>query len=314
MANSLTAIPPCEQPQAIDSIVAAARSAHPSANVTDIFLYGASNLSTVVRFADNVQVYVDACTLRVLGQQPRYAGFFGTLESLHKARFAKRAGKLGVRAGAFGLLALVVLGLVAWWPRRKAALTYKPHLRGRSLLLNLHMTTGVYASIVLLVVGATAIPISLGWSPEKALVPSLQRSVGDPSNVSLERAWQAARAGLPRAFRWASIALPRPEKPIEIDLVAANAPHDEAKSIVYVDPRNGRVLASYPYDTLDAAVKLQFLMLAVHTGRAGGPAGEGLLFLGMIAVVVLAYVGVDSFVSKRRHDVASNAGRFSQSD
>jgi uncharacterized iron-regulated membrane protein len=83
---------------------------------------------------------------------------------------------------------------------------------------------------------------------------------------------------------------------MEIEIVAASAPHDEAHSIVYLDPRNARVLAFYPYDQLDAATKLRFWMLAVHTGRAGGPLVEGLLFLGMIAVPVLAYAGVDSFV------------------
>jgi uncharacterized iron-regulated membrane protein len=301
MAMRLWAIPPCEQPQAVDAIVAAAQSIHPTGKVTDVLLYGAPTSSTIVRFADNDQAYVDACTLRVLGRQSRYAGFFGSLESLHKGRFAKRAGKLGARIGAFALLTLLVLGAFAWWPRRKTALTYKPRLRGRALLLNLHMTTGLYASVALLIVAVTAIPISLGWSPEKALIPALPRGVADPPNVSLERAWQSARVAMPQSFRWASIALSRPERPIEIDLVAASAPHDEAKSIVYVDPRNGRVLASYPYDTLDAAVKLQFLMLAVHTGRAGGLVVQSLLFMGMIAVLVLAYAGVDSFLRSLRY-------------
>lgn len=291
----LLRIAPCRQPRAVDSIVAAARLVHP-AKVTDVFLYGASDASTMVRFADNDQVYVDGCTGRVLGQQPRYGGFFGSLESLHKGRFAKRAGKLAARTGAFGLAALLTLGLIAWWPRRKRALTFNPRLRGRALALNVHMTIGAYASIVLLLSAATAIPISLGWSPEKRLAPALARRFEDPPSITLERNWRAARSVMPQAFRWASIQVPRSERPMEITIVAANAPHDEAHTAVYVDPRNARVLAFYPYDKLDAATKLRFWMLAAHTGRAGGPLVESLLFLGMIAVPVLAYAGVDSFV------------------
>jgi vanillate O-demethylase ferredoxin subunit len=291
----LLTIPPCRQPRSVDSIVAAARSVHPG-KVTDVFLYGKPIASTIVRFADNEQVYVDGCTARVLGKQARYAGFFGSLESLHKGRFAKRAGKLGVRTGAFGLAALLILGLFAWWPRRKRALAFHLRLRGRALALNVHMTVGAYASIVLLVAAATAIPISLGWSPEKSLVPPLPKHFDDPSSLTLEDGWQAARSVIPQAFRLASIKVPRSRRPMEIDIVTASAPHDEAQSIVYVDPRDARVLAFYPYDKLNAAIKLRFWMLAVHTGRAGGPLVETLLFLGMIAVPVLAYAGVDSFV------------------
>lgn len=83
---------------------------------------------------------------------------------------------------------------------------------------------------------------------------------------------------------------------MEIAIVLASAPHDEARSTVYVDPRNARVLAFYPYERLDAATKLRFWMQAIHTGRAGGPLVESLLFLGMIAVPVLAYAGLVSFV------------------
>lgn len=295
MEPGLLTIAPCRQSRSVDSIVAAARSAH-AAKVTDVFLYGASDASTMVRFADNDQVYVDGCTARVLGQQSRYSGFFGSLESLHKARFAKHAGKLAARAGAFGLATLLTLGLFVWWPRRKRALAFNPRLRGRALALNVHMTIGAYASIVLLIAAATAIPISLGWSPEKRLAPALPRHFEDPTSVTLERDWLAARSVMPQAFRWASMQVPRANRPMEIDIVVAGAPHDEAHSIVYVDPRNARVLAFYPYDKLDAATKLRFWMLALHTGRAGGPLVESLLFLGMIAVPVLAYFGVDSFV------------------
>lgn len=293
----LLTIAPCRQPRPVDSILAAARSVHPE-RVTQVFLYGAPGASTMVRFADNMQAYVDGCTARVLGEQPRYAGFFGSLESLHKGRFAKQAGKLAVRTGAFALATLLILGLFAWWPRRKRALAFNTHLRGRALAMNVHMTIGAYASIVLFVAAATAIPISLGWSPEKNLAPRLPKRLDDPTPVSVERDWHAARAVTAQAFRWASIQIPRPHRPMEIDVVAANAPHDEAHSIVYVDPRNARVLAFYPYDNLDAATKLRFWMLAVHTGRAGGPLVESLLFLGMIAVPVLAYAGIDSFVRR----------------
>jgi uncharacterized iron-regulated membrane protein len=240
MSPRLLTIAPCPQPRPVDAIVAAARSADPG-KATDIFLYGAPTASTVVRFSDNNQVYVDGCTARVLGEQSRYAGFFGSLESLHKVRFAQHAGKLTARTGAFGLTALLVLGLFAWWPRRKRALAFNPRLRGRALAINVHMTIGAYASIVLLVAAVTAIPISLGWSPEKALVPKLPKRVDDPSSIALERYWQAARSVMPQPFRSASMQVPRPHRPMEIDIVAARAPHDEAHSIVYLDPRNARV-------------------------------------------------------------------------
>lgn len=303
---------PCDDRATLDRRVAAARSSHPGSAVTYVYQYGDSADSTLVRFSDSDQLYVDTCTARVLGAQWRYAGFFGTFEGLHKAKFARGPGMTAIGVVALALAALLVVGgLAAWWPRRRAAYILNLRLRDRARALNVHQTVGLYAALVVFVVAITAVPLSLGWArsalfvatrsvniTEDAPLPPLPARVADARILTLQGAWDQARSILPAPYRWGSIRIPGREQPFEIGMVARGAPNGEARSYVYIDPRDGRIVATRLYSSLNLGTKLYYWALAVHTGRAGGPVVRAVMLLGMLALVVVAYAGFDSYVRK----------------
>lgn len=327
-------IPSCTRPLPVDSIAAAAARYHPKGHVIYVWLYGSPTASTMVRFSNQDQVYVDGCTGTALGQLPRYGGLFGTVEALHRFKFMEDAGGMLI-IGYASLLFTVVLivgGVFLWWPRRssawKSALKLNPRLRGRAFTLNLHTTVGVYSSIVIFVVAFTAVPLSLNWA--KATLYAATRSTeikeGGPrklpalkhhaatsgaatasKTISMQRAWEEARGLIGGPFNWASLRYPAKGKPtVEIALVPQNVPHSDARSYVYIDPRNGKVVSYQPYEAMSVGSKLYLWMLALHTGHFGGAFVQVLMLFGMIGVVALGYSGIESFVRKtfRRPRVA----------
>jgi ferredoxin-NADP reductase len=322
----LMVIPACTKPLPVDSLAAAARTLHPKGRLDYVWFYDSSTSSTMVRFSDGDQVYVDTCSGRVLGHQARYGGLYGTVEALHRFKFMDiKPGMLIIGWTSLLLAVLLVLGgLFLWWPRRasawKSAVKLNRRLNGRAFSLNLHTTTGVYASVVVFVVALTAVPLSLGWAksalyvmtgsaeltntrervaalPKKKHAPKHGKSAS-AKRIPMQVAWAEARGLVPGALRWASIRYPLKNQPIEIALSEQRFPHSDARSYVYVDSRTAKVLDFRAYETRSAGEKLYLWMLALHTGHFGGVFVQVLMLLGMIAVPVMGYTGIESFVRK----------------
>ncbi len=302
---------PCEAPGSIDAIIGSARAFHRAAMPTYVYLYGDARASAMVRFSDADQVYVNPCSATVLGDQQRYSGLPGSMEALHKFRFAGEAAGMAIIGTTALVLAvlLIACGIFMWWPRRKHSWRINGRLEKRARALNLHMTFGVYASVIVFIVAITAVPLSLGFAQRAMMAATRSTDMTDEAplpafavsskkanaNVRIDRAWNAVRTIAPERFAWASIRLPRGKRPIGIDMVPANAPHGEARDAYYVDANSARIVLSRPYATIDLGSKLYYWALAIHTGRAGGAVVRILLFLGMIAIIVAAYAGFESF-------------------
>lgn len=323
----LLVIPACTEPLPVDALAAAARTAHPRGTLDYVWLYGSSTTSTMVRFADGDQVYVDTCSGKVLGHQARYGGLYGTVEALHRFKFMDNKPAMliiGYDSLLMGVV-LVVGGVFLWWPRRTSAwanaLKFDPRLKGRALALNLHTTTGVYAGLVIVIVALTAVPLSLGWaksalfavtgttdateasqriaSMAKGRAAKHPRPADVKMSISMQTAWTEARRLVGGPLGWASLRYPTRGTAIEVAISELNGPHSDARSYVYIDPRSGKVLDFRPYAKLNLGSKLYLWALALHTGHAGGPFVQVLMLLGMIAVPIMGYTGIESFVRKK---------------
>jgi uncharacterized iron-regulated membrane protein len=316
----LMVIPSCAKPLPVDRLAAAARAVHPKGKLTYVYLYGSGTASTMVRFSDADQVYVDTCSGEVLGHQARYGGLYGTMEALHRFRFMSGGAGLTIIGWGALLFAIVMVagGLFLWWPRRtsawKGALKFNPRLKGRALALNVHTTIGAYAAVVLFVVAVTAVPLSLGWAKaamfgvtgttdmtEDARLPvAAPKSIETKSGttISMQTAWEKARGVIGGPLLWASVHYPAKGEAIEIGIVEQGAPHADARSYVFVDSRTANIVELRSWATLNAGSKLYYWLLALHTGHFGGVFVQCLMLAGMIGVVALGYTGVETFLRR----------------
>ena len=119
----LMVIPACTKALPVASLATAARTLHPKGRLDYVWFYDSPASSTMVRFSDGDQVYVDTCSGRVLGHQARYGGLYGTVEALHRFKFMDITPGLLIIGWTSLLLAvlLVIGGLFLWWPRRPSA-------------------------------------------------------------------------------------------------------------------------------------------------------------------------------------------------
>lgn len=321
--EALLTVPSCTARVPLDALTASALAAHPGGRLDYIrIVAGAPDAmrmpATMVRFTDQVFVYLDPCSGAVLGQRHRFGGVLGTIEQIHRARFMQNGSLItGTSALLFGLV-LILGGLLVWLPAslRAASATLRPGELPRGL--NLHKSVGVYAALIVLTSVLTGLPQAFDWyrhglyvlagSAEPAPAPAAASPAG-VARLPMEALWQRAQAVMPHPADALLHYEAKPGAAMDAYLVAQDAPHVNARSMLYLDPGTGATLRYVPYADSSAGNKLYFWTLSLHTGHIGGLFGQLMLLAGALSVPVLAWTGIASYLRRRARAAASASAK-----
>ena len=292
----------------LDFLTAKARETHPGGTPDFIRYFRAPDAHALLRYTNKDTLYFNPHTGALLGEQNRYRGFFGTLESVHRFRWLSW-GSLITGTIALTLVFIILSGGVLWlpaaWGGLRGALTFKPRLTGRARWLNLHRTAGIYAALAVLLSALTGLPQAFAWYRE-----GIYRLTGSPmSEAPAAPAVLAAPARSMEDFaRRAAELVPDATETlihfptrglVEIYLIAADAPHPNARTLVWLDAATAKVKRFIPYAQASLGHKVYFWTISLHHGKFFGLFGQLLLFGGALTVPVLAYTGIASFLQRK---------------
>lgn len=312
---------PCSTPLSADDLLERAQAVKPNLETQYIRLFGDPTMAARVRFKGNDTVFLDPCTGAVLGDQNRYSGVYGWIEKMHTLHF----GKLGTLiAGIDALvlfLALVAGGLYLLLPSLRLgwrrALTLDPRLDGRPRQMDLHRTIALYAAPILALIALTSLPQAFGWAQAAiyaaagspmAAAPRVPESLSPP--IPVENVVRKARALAPGA-KEVLVHIPHEAgQAYESFVIDGDAPHGNARTFLFVDPRNGETISFTPYSQSSLGSKIYFWTLSLHTGEAGGMLWRLVLVLAALTVPFLAFTGLRSYlggIAQRRAHVVLHA-------
>ncbi|MCG7326093.1 MULTISPECIES: PepSY domain-containing protein [Achromobacter] len=257
-------------------------------------------LQVRVRAAWRGTVYLDPSSGREQGRRAEDEGVTAVLYQLHSALMLGQTGKAVLAWAALAYLVLMVSGLVLWWPRK-----WPPSLRmvfdkgTLRALFDVHRQGGAILAIFLAVAVATG--AYLAWRPiggwitaasgqARVVAPKLPGLVagmaasqdGMPRPPSLDAFAAAAREAFPDGEIGFILYTPHLDRPMAIRMRVPDDSHPNGRSTVWLDPRDGRVLAAHRWNELDPGTRINSVIYPLHTGELGGPAGEiGVAMLGL---------------------------------
>ena len=320
--ESLLTSEACQDRASLDLIVENARKFHPGGeldyvNVETLTLPSGRIPAVRIRFSDPQEdVYINPCSAEVQGERARYGGLLGRIEQLHIFRVSEEEwvrSLTGVFALAFAITVLGA-GVFLWWPRNndfKRVLTLKTPLKNKAKTLHEHKVIGVYASLILLVMVLTGLPLSFGWYKEGIYamtgslpMPKAPKSVviADVPKVGIEAFWQQAQMVSKEVPARALLKFhnKKADAPMEGFLINQNAPHVNARSMIYLDAYSGNILKYVPYSENTLGHKVYFWMLSFHTGQVGGILGKIILLFGVGSVPFMAFTGWKMYLNRRK--------------
>ena len=326
--RELLTAPACTPMLPLDTLTRSARAAHPEGELDYIRIAageaGAARVPSVqIRFHEpgiQEDVFLDPCSGAVLGQRLRYDGMLGTFESLHRFRFMEGGNLVtGTTAIAF-ILVLAAGGIFLWWPRRgrpfAAALRTHPRLDPRVRGLDRHKVVGLYASLIVALSALTGLPQAFDWyrngvyriagspPPEK---PPKSAATAGATPLPMEAFWQKAQSLVPQPRETLLHYPAKKGEAVEIFMIGPDAPHANARTLLFLDAYSGSVLRFTPYAESSAGHKFYFWTISWHTGQIGGLFGPLLLLAGALSVPYLGYTGIGSYVRRRLRTAPAGA-------
>jgi vanillate O-demethylase ferredoxin subunit len=325
--ENLHGVSACRNPLSLDRLISNASVIHPGGSVRQIEMSNGVSDATLIRYNDLQGLYVDPCTGKVLGQQHRWGGVFGTLESLHRLRYFIDNGDVTEPISgtlSIAIAAIVALGLTLWRPRSreqlKRSLSLRSRLTGPAFEMHLHRALGAYAAIVLLVSAFGAWTMTFSWARTAINAATLSAPpAGKPRSTASasERASPGALLAttqrvVPNWTRMTLIPARRPGDTAEVQILERDAPHPNARTTLYLDAGNAEVIRLDAYATSSTGYKVYRWLVSLHMGYVGGVAGQIIQGGAMLMVPVLFYTGLRSYLTRRRARAEGAGSRVSR--
>ena len=235
------------------------------------------------------RVYLDPPTGRVL-DAPAGGGLIGWAHDFHESLTLREYSDSGRElVGCVGIAMLIssLSGIYLWWPRRRFRRKDFGFRRGPVVSRNLHLTFGLYGSLVLALLSFTGIFLAFpeaGRAVVGALAPvspsargmHVPESQGRP--MTPDDAAAVARAQLPEAV---VTGVGMPAGPRGVYRVALREPGDDGErggAVIFVDPRAGAVLRRIDRTTQTSGDAFLAYQRPLHEGDALGFAGRVVIF------------------------------------
>lgn len=262
---------------------------------------------------------LDAYTGEALGEGNQgVRTFFRTVTEWHRWFGAEPDNRSTPRAitGAANLafLGLVVSGLYLWMPRKwswrhvQPVLWFHGHLSGKARDFNWHNVIGFWCAVPLFFIVVSGAVMSYPWANNL-----IYRLTGDqppaagkppapagPSSKAaavqihgLNAAWSLAQSHAPE-WQMAAVRLPDSERApfvFTFDGVARRGRPDQ-RVVVTVDRSNANSIRVERFDSSNTGRKVRTWLRWIHTGEAGGVAGQTLAGVVSAGGAVLVWTGI----------------------
>lgn len=307
----------------IDELIARARAARPDFQPTSVIVKSDPGAAVTLSLGRSGALYVNPYTGDVRSPEPTaWRSFMSTMVAWHRyialSGDNRALGKAITGACNAAFLVLGVTGLYLWWPRTwsKRALgaitTMRFNLRGKARDFNWHNAVGLWSAIPIIIMSATALPISYAWAGNllnklngpDATPPAGPITLPPPAPGAKRLAYQPLLSAVQQQVpAWKQITLnlggpaagggrqPGGIQPVTFSVREANRWPRTATTTLALDPFTGETVRREGYEDLPLGRQVRAWTRYLHTGEALGPLGQGIAGLGSLGGVLLVWTG-----------------------
>lgn len=321
-----TSLPPSQ-------LKALAQKLHPDKDIRRIYQLTPDRSVMVLLYGEGYYytVFVDQYTGAILENKDMYTDFFTIVLELHMHLLLPgEAGELVVPIATLIFVAMLVTGIVLWWPRNKAAMGQRFRIkwsaRWRRKNYDLHNVLGFYATWVVILIALTGLVWGFKWFeqsvywvasggeqlPERPTIQSDTTATAlhaQPMDVALTRLQQE----YPKGSMFLMLTPIADRDPLTI-LVNNSLDRFGEMEYRYFDQKT---LREYPaperlgkYEEASVANKILKLNYDIHTGSIAGLPGKIIVFLASLIAASLPVSGFMIWWGRRAKKTPRTTGEL----
>lgn len=299
----------------VETLLATVRESQSNAVPSMMVLRSDPGAPLTVNFGKDRAVLVDPYTGTVLGEGAnKVRAFFRLVTDWHRWLGTNETGRAVGRAITGGcnlaFLFLVVSGFYLWWPRKwswasiKSITWFNRGLQGKARHWNWHNVAGFWSAPVLFFIVVTGVIMSYPWAnnllyrltgneppPPRAPGSNREKAIPNMDFAGLNQWWAQVEAEVPN---WKSITMRTPSgpgAPISFTIDQSNGGRPDKRLQLSINPKTDEITRE-KYDGYNAGRRLRLWARFVHTGEAGGFAGQTVAMLASAAAALLVYTGL----------------------
>ncbi|MVN90678.1 PepSY-associated TM helix domain-containing protein [Mucilaginibacter aquatilis] len=286
--------------------------------------YIAPDRAAQVRVTDKAgyhNVYINQYTGKIQGDDIMEKNFFVIVEFIHLyLLLPPETGKVVVGVAVLIFVALMITGIVLWWPKRKSdrkrSFTVKWNGRWRRINYDLHNVLGFYATSVAIILAITGLSMSFQW---------MERAIYNAGNIGRninhddeEKIMQSDTVNIPSAITvpamdvaYQTIRTKSPDAPM-IVFYGGEKKSDVLNAMSYPKPlyfsysdsyqfdkHTGKLLSYLPNTKKSPGRKLNDMNYDIHVGQIAGLPGKIIAFLASLICASLPVTGFIIWLGKR---------------
>ncbi|HJP63891.1 MAG TPA: PepSY-associated TM helix domain-containing protein [Mucilaginibacter sp.] len=294
----------------------------PKAVASYIYYYGKDRPAAVLasKGQDGLDyIYLNPYTGQVLHREDIQSNFFVVVEYIHLyLLLPPKIGGMVVGISVLIFLALMITGIILWWPKRKSdrkrSFTIKWGSRWRRVNYDLHNVLGFYATSIAIILAISGLAIAFDWVrngiydtanlgkkyPDEKVEPRSdtvnQVSTNQPA---IDQAFRTAQQQSPKAEMFLIY-----DPAAKTDAVGVTA---YAQSLHYYksdgysfDKFSGKLLKRLPHTKKSAGLKMNAMNYDIHVGQIWGLPGKILAFIISLICASLPVTGFIVWLGKRK--------------
>lgn len=266
----------------------------------------------------NLTLFVNPYTGQVIEQFNRRQTFMYKVEMFHRFLLgAKNSfGDWVVSLSTLIFLFILITGVILWWPKTKAIMRQRLKIKWdgstKRLVHDLHIVTGFYTSVFLIVVVLTGLIMTFKWAnvtlfailgskPPVKEQPKQPLSVYKPDAAALSV--DAALNSMGKTIATAdyySVHLPRDSSGTYTVSVWPNEAIETTSDIYYIDQYSGSLAGSQTFASKSLGQRVRAFVKPVHTGAVYGLPTKILSFVVCALSLIFPVTGVMMWLNRTK--------------
>ena len=314
-----TEVPEGAQRLSADSLLSNARQYDASMQMTGMEIDAeAAGRNVLVRGKKNGETWfiaIDPWTGKVADAVNHERRFFTIVLKLHRYLLAGDVGKVITGIACLIFLALVLTGLLLWWPKRirnlKQRLQIKWKSHSKRLNWDLHAVGGFYVHIIIFIIAFTGLTWSYKWfnngiyllfdgKPMKKNEVPANRQQLPVATGFYEKVCRETNRRLPNKGI-VSIGIPEKDSlSIVVSKENLEASIPNVVDFLYFERGTGELLKERLYRNESTGMKVRRMVYPIHTGSIYGWPTKVLAFFSCLVAVSLPVTGLRIWLGRKK--------------